>query len=77
MNLHLRLNSFWLLKGVSALEMSAFEIDITKHFVIKSNTNLLPDKDKLKIFQDTADFHLSTGGEIRCQLLPKANLPQS
>lgn len=52
MNLHLRLNSFLLLKGVSALEMSAFEIDITKHFIIKSNTNLLPDKDKLKIFQE-------------------------
>lgn len=79
MNLHLKLNSFFLLKGVSALEMSAFEIDIPRRLVIKSNTILLPDKDKLKTFQlrDTADFHLNTAEEIYCQLFPKANLSQS
>lgn len=77
MNLHLKLNSFVLLKGVSAFEVSAFETDSTSHLVIKSNTILLPDKDKIKKFQlrDTADFHLNTAVETYCQLFPKAKLP--
>lgn len=66
-------------QAVSALEMSAFEIDITRNLVIESNTILLPDKNKLKTFQlgDTADFSLNRAGEIHCQLFPKANLSQS
>lgn len=66
-------------EAVSALEMSAFEIDITRNLVIESNTILLPDKNKLKTFhlRDTADFHLNRAGEIHCQLFPEANLSQS